>query len=264
MRLNYIRLMLIASGVIVLLLSCWHATNWSQVTNAQAIESPKRFRARDLGIKPGPYPPGKFNAITDVPDVRVGHATLVEGTKVRTGVTAIVPPGANWFKEKIPAAIHAGNGFGKIIGFTQVEELGLLETPVLLTNTLGVWQTADALVDYMLSLPGNEEVLSINPVVGETNDGYLNDIRGRHISKTLVEQALKEAKTGSIEEGSVGAGTGTIAFDWKGGIGTSSRVFPEDKGSYVIGVLVQTNFGGHLTIAGVRSGKNCNPPPIVL
>lgn len=224
---------------------------FAQTGTSGPADSPVRVRARDLHISPGVFPAGKWNAITDVAGVRVGHTTLMEGDNVRTGVTAILPPGDNPFSQKVPAAIYVGNGFGKLLGSTQVQELGVLETPILLTNTLSVWQVADALVDYMLTLPGNEDVRSINPVVGETNDGYLNDIRGRHVSKKDVFNAILGAKAGPVEEGSVGAGTGTVAFDWKGGIGTSSRVLPPDRGGYTLGVLVQTNFGGHLTIDGV-------------
>lgn len=238
--------------ICVLNSSCLIALSlFAQTGTSGPADSPTRVRARDLHISPGVFPTGKWNAITDVAGVRVGHTTLMEGDNVRTGVTAILPPGDNPFREKVPAAIYVGNGFGKLLGSTQVQELGVLETPILLTNTLSVWQVADALVDYMLTLPGNEDVRSINPVVGETNDGYLNDIRGRHVSKKDVFNAILGAKAGPVEEGSVGAGTGTIAFDWKGGIGTSSRVLPSDKGGYTLGVLVQTNFGGHLTIDGV-------------
>lgn len=229
---------------------------------AQTPEKPDapRVRARDMGIAPGPLSPGKGNAITDVEGVRVGQVTLIEGQNIRTGVTAIIPPGENLFLEKMPAAIVVGNGFGKLVGSTEVNELGVLETPILLTNTLSVWQAADALVDYMMALPGNENVRSINPVVGETNDGFLNDIRGRHISKENVLTAIKEAKSGAVEEGSVGAGTGTVAFNWKGGIGTSSRLLAEEQGGYTVGVLVQTNFGGRLTIDGVPVWKDLTPP----
>jgi D-aminopeptidase len=210
-----------------------------------------RPRARDLGITLGAMPTGPLNAITDVGGVRVGHATLVRGDNIRTGVTAILPHGGNLFQEKVPAAVFAGNGFGKIIGTTQIEELGEIETPILLTSTLNVPRVADALLDYMLALPGNEQVRSINAIVAETNDGTLNDIRSRPAGRDEVFQAIKSATNGPVEEGSVGAGTGTIAFGFKGGIGTSSR----RAGNYTIGVLVQTNFGGSLVIAGAPVGR---------
>lgn len=214
-----------------------------------------RPRARELGIETGIFRPGKLNAITDVPGVLVGQVTLHLGESVHTGITAILPHDQNLFQEKVPAAIVVGNGFGKLIGVTQVEELGQIETPILLTNTLSVWDAANGVVDYMLSLPGNEGVRSVNPVVGETNDGTLNDIRGRHIRREHAVDAIKRAKSGPVEEGSVGAGAGTICFGWKGGIGTSSRVLPPDLGGWRVGVLVQTNFGGVLEIAGVPIGK---------
>lgn len=223
------------------------------------VPAEPRLRARSFKIAPGPLPTGKWNAITDVGGIRVGQVTLMEGDNVRTGVTAILLPPANPFKDKLPAAIFVGNGFGKLIGYTQVEELGVLETPIVLTNTLSVWQAADALVEYMLALPGNEDVRSVNPLVGETNDGYLNDIRGRHVTSKHVLTALQQAKSGEVEEGSVGAGTGTVAFGWKGGIGTSSRVLPPEKGGYALGVLVQTNFGGRLTVDGVPVWKELKP-----
>ena len=210
-----------------------------------------RPRARDIGITIGAMPTGPLNAITDVAGVRVGHATLIRGDNIRTGVTAIVPHGGNLFQEKVPAAVFVGNGFGKIIGTTQIEELGEIETPILLTSTLNVPRVADALLDYMLALPGNEQVRSINSVVAETNDGSLNDIRSRPVGRDEVFQAIKSASSGPVEEGSVGAGTGTIAFGFKGGIGTSSR----RAGDHTIGVLVQTNFGGSLMIAGAPVGR---------
>lgn len=214
-----------------------------------------RPRARDVGVAPGILPPGPLNAITDVDGVRVGHQTLIRGENVRTGVTAILPHGGNLYQEKVPAAIYVGNGFGKLMGSTQVNELGELETPILLTNTLNVPKVADALIEYMLNLPGNENVRSINPVVAETNDGYLNDIRGRHVSREDVFAALRKASGGPVEEGAVGAGTGTRAFGFKGGIGTSSRRLPASLGGYTVGVLVQTNFGGVLTINGAPVGR---------
>jgi len=225
-----------------------------------AAESPPRPRARDLGIRLGRYEPGPVNAITDVAGVRVGHATLVRGDDVRTGVTAVLPHGGNLFREKVAGAVHAFNAFGKLVGVTQVEELGQIETPLLLTNTLGVWDAAAALADWMLARPGNEDVRSINPVVGETNDGRLNDIRGRHVTAADVRRALEGASTGPVEEGSVGAGTGTMAFGWKGGIGTSSRRVPLGQDTVTVGVLVQSNFGGRLTIDGVPVWRELQPP----
>lgn len=210
-----------------------------------------RPRAREFGVRTGTLPTGPLNAIADVGGVRVGHATVIRGDNVRTGVTAIVPHAGNLFREKVPAAIVVGNGFGKLAGSTQVNELGEMETPILLTNTLNVPRVADALIDYMLALPGNENVRSINPVVGETNDGMLNDIRGRHVGRDHVFEALRNAHEGTVEEGAVGAGTGTVAFGYKGGIGTSSR----KAGQYTVGVLVQSNFGGDLMIAGVPVGR---------
>lgn len=211
-------------------------------------------RPRDYGIRFGVLPTGGLNAITDVPGVRVGQVTLKQGQNVRTGVTAILPHEGNQFQQKNPAAIYIGNGFGKLTGYTQVDELGTLETPIVLTNTLSVPTAADALIDYTLSQPGNEQVRSVNSVVGETNDGFLNDIRGRHVTKQHVLDALKQARTGPVEEGNVGAGTGTICFGFKGGIGTASRKLPASLGGYTVGVLVQTNFGGVLQIAGVPVG----------
>jgi D-aminopeptidase len=214
-----------------------------------------RPRARELGVSVGVIPTGTLNAITDIEGVLVGHTTIIRGDNVRTGVTAILPHGGNLFHEKVPGAVFVGNGFGKLAGSTQVNELGEIETPILLTSTLSVPRVADFVIDYMLALPGNEDVLSINPLVAETNDGYLNDIRGRHISRDDVFAAIKGAKSGAVAEGSVGAGTGTIAFGFKGGIGTSSRKLPQRLGGYTIGVLVQTNFGGVLTINGAPVGR---------
>ena len=214
-------------------------------------------RARDLGIVPGTLPPGANNAITDVQGVRVGQTTIVEGDSVRTGVTAILPHAGNLFFDRVPAGLHVGNGFGKLIGVTQLSELGELETPILLTCTLCVWKAADALAAYLLEKPGMEEVRSINPVVGETNDGYmLNAIRSRPVSAAAVRQALGSAASGPVQEGSVGAGTGTVTFGWKGGIGTSSRrtIISSDSG-WTVGVLVQSNFGGELQILGVPVGR---------
>ena len=218
-------------------------------------QTQNRPRAREAGVKVGVLSTGPLNAITDVQGVLVGHATLIRGDDIRTGVTAILPHGGNLFREKVPGAVFVGNGFGKLAGSTQVNELGEIETPILLTSTLAVPRVADYLIDYMLALPGNEQVQSINPLVAETNDGYLNDIRGRHISKDDVFAALKGAKTGAVEEGSVGAGTGTVAFGFKGGIGTASRKLPARLGGFTVGVLVQSNFGGVLTINGAPVGQ---------
>jgi D-aminopeptidase len=214
-----------------------------------------RPRARELGINVGVLPTGALNAITDVEGVLVGHTTLIRGDNVRTGVTAILPHSGNLFREKVPGAVFVGNGFGKLAGSTQVNELGEIETPILLTSTLSVPRVADFVMDYMLALPGNEDVQSINPLVAETNDGYLNDIRGRHISRDDVFAAIKAAKSGPVAEGSVGAGTGTVAFGFKGGIGTASRKLPPRLGGYTVGVLVQTNFGGVLSINGAPVGR---------
>ncbi|MEE9235446.1 MAG: P1 family peptidase [Candidatus Acidoferrales bacterium] len=218
-------------------------------------QDPARPRARALGIEPGIFSPGPLNAITDVEGVRVGHFTLREGEDLRTGATAILPHGGNVFQEKVPAAIVVGNGFGKLVGSTQVNELGQLETPILLTNTLNVWEAAAALVDYTLAQAGNESVRSVNPVVGETNDGFLSNIRRRPLRPEHFLEAVRVATPGPVEEGSVGAGTGTVAFGFKGGIGTSSRRLPEGLGGYTVGVLVQTNYGGILTIDGVPVGR---------
>lgn len=218
-------------------------------------ESNKRPRARELGIQIGIFRPGKWNAITDVAGVKVGHVTLIKDDDIRTGVTAILPHDGNIFQQKVPAAIYVGNGFGKLVGYTQVEELGSIETPILLTNTLNVPKVADALIEYMIQIKGNENIRSINPVVGETNDGWLNDIQGRHVSKNDVFQAIINAKSGPVEEGSVGAGTGTMCLGFKGGIGTSSRILPKSYGGYTFGVLVQTNFGGILEINGAPVGR---------
>jgi D-aminopeptidase len=214
-----------------------------------------RARARALGVAPGVFRPGPVNAITDVAGVRVGHATVIVGDSVRTGVTAILPHDGNAFLDRVPAAVHVGNGFGKLLGVTQVEELGELETPILLTCTLCVWRAADALVGWMIERPSMERVRSINPVVGETNDGRLNAIRSRPIDAVAVRRALDGAKGGAVAEGSVGAGTGTIAFGWKGGIGTSSRALPSALGGWTVGVLVQSNFGGVLQVMGAPVGR---------
>ncbi|MBD8488631.1 P1 family peptidase [Echinicola sp. CAU 1574] len=212
-------------------------------------------RARDYGFDFGVLHPGQWNAITDVQGVKVGHQTVIKGDSVRTGVTAILPHAGNIFQEKVPGAVHVGNGFGKLAGTTQVEELGNIETPIILTNTLSVAAGIEGGIDYTFSFPENDEVRSVNVVVGETNDGYLNDIRGRHVKPTDVVAAIQSAKTGMVKEGNVGAGTGTICFGFKGGIGTSSRKLPEELGGYTVGVLVQTNFGGVLQIDGMPFGK---------
>ncbi len=222
------------------------------IAPAQPSERP---RLRDLGAELGIFPPGKYNAITDVADVLVGQVSLVRGDSVRTGVTAILPHGGNLFLDKVPAAVFVGNGFGKLVGTTQVMELGQIETPILLTNTLSVWDVADGVVDFMLSLPGNAGIRSINPVVGETNDGELNDIRGRHVTRVDALEAIRAARSGPVVEGSVGAGMGTVCFGWKGGIGTSSRVLPPAAGGFTVGVLVQSNYGGVFEMAGVPLAK---------
>ncbi len=228
---------------------------FSALAAAQQPATNPRPRASDLGIKVGVLPRGTLNAITDVNGVLVGETTLVRGNNIRTGVTAILPHSGNLYRDKVPGAIFVGNGYGKLTGSTQIEELGEIESPVLLTNTTSVPQVADALTAYMLGLPGNEEVLSFNPVVGETNDGFLNDIRGRHITPDDVVAAIRSAKGGPVDEGAVGAGSGTVAFGWKGGIGTASRRLPASLGGYTVGVLVQSNFGGVLTIAGAPVGQ---------
>lgn len=218
----------------------------------------ERQRARELGVKPGILTPGKYNAITDVAGVSVGQKTLNIGDSIRTGVTVILPHQGNLFKEKVPAAIFVGNGFGKSIGTTQIEELGNIESPIALTNTLNAFLVANALVDYTLSNPENSGIRSVNPIVGETNDGWLNDIRGRHVQAADVFEAIQTASTKEVLEGNVGAGTGTNTLGFKGGIGTSSRVLPKNKGGYTVGVLVQTNFGGILRINGAPVGKELN------
>jgi D-aminopeptidase len=218
-----------------------------------------RPRARDLGIAPGTLSPGTFNAITDVAGVRVGHATLIEGDTVRTGVTAILPHPGNLFQDKVAGAIFVGNAFGKLAGSTQVQELGTIETPIVLTNTLAVGTAVDAVVRWTIAQPGNENVRSVNALVGETNDGTLNDIRGLHITRDHVIAAVTQAKTGAVQEGAVGAGTGTVAFGWKGGIGTSSRIVRQGPDTWTVGVLVQSNYGGKLVIDGVPVWKAMAP-----
>lgn len=213
-----------------------------------------RPRAREAGLSFGVLAPGRLNAITDVAGVSVGHATLIEGTTIRTGVTAVLPHSGNLFQDKVPAGFSVANGFGKFMGSTQVDELGELEAPILLTNTLSVPEAAAAAIEWTLRQPGNEEVRSVNAVVGETNDGFLNDIRARRVTSALALQAITAATGGPVREGAVGAGTGTVAFGYKGGIGTSSRVLPKSLGGYTVGVLVQSNYGGVLSIAGAPVG----------
>ncbi len=235
------------------LVSCCVAT--SALLGVSGNDQQSRPRIRDLGVTPGVLPPGPLNAITDVAGVRVGHRTIIRGDGVRTGVTAILPHGGNLFRSKVPAAIHVGNGFGKAAGFLQVSELGTIETPIVLTNTLSVGTAVTGVVKWTIGRPGNEEVRSVNAVVGETNDGQLNDIRGLHVAEDDVIAAIDAAQTGPVAEGSVGAGAGTIAFGFKGGIGTASRLLPDSLGGYTVATLVQTNFGGILTIDGVRVGE---------
>lgn len=225
------------------------------ITGAVVIAEGETTRLRDLGIAPGVLPTGPQNAITDVAGVRVGHRTLIEGESIRTGVTAIMPHGGNVFAEKVPAAVFTGNGFGKAAGFEQVRELGNLESPILLTNTLNVGTALAAGAKWVMTQPGNEQVYSVNVVVGETNDGYLNDIRGQHVSEKDVFAAIESAQPGPVAEGNVGAGTGTRAFGFKGGIGTASRKLPDSLGGWTVGVLVQANFGGVLTIDGLKVGE---------
>lgn len=226
-------------------------TGWSAAAAQQA-----RPRARDIGLVVGVLSPGPLDAITDVAGVRVGHVTLARGDSVNTGVTAVLPHDGNVFREKVPAAIVVGNGFGKLAGSTQVNELGELESPIVLTCTLCVPRAADAVLTYLLDLPGNADVRSANAVVAETNDGFLNDIRARPITATDVLTAIRSATAGPVAEGSVGAGRGTVAFGWKGGIGTASRRLPARLGSWTVGVLVQTNFGGVLSINGAPVGRD--------
>ncbi|HEX3763755.1 MAG TPA: P1 family peptidase [Kofleriaceae bacterium] len=233
--------------VAISLLAAW--------ASARGATPGARPRAPDLGLKVGILPTGPLDAITDVAGVEVGQTTIIRGDSIRTGVTAILPHAGNLYRERVPGAVFVGNGFGKLAGSTQIEEMGEIEAPIMLTSTISVPRVADAVISYMLALPGNEDVLSVNPVVGETNDGYLSDIRGRHIAPDDVFAAIKGAKGGAVDEGAVGAGTGTVAFGWKGGIGTASRHLPANVGGYTVGVLVQTNFGGVLTIAGVPVGQ---------
>jgi len=225
------------------------------LSGATALHAQARPRARDLGVAPGIFATGARNAITDVSGVRIGQTTINDGDSVHTGVTAILPHGGDLFHDRVPAALHVGNGFGKLIGATQLHELGELETPILLTCTLCVWKAADAMVAWQLARPGMNAVRSINPVVAETNDGALNAIRSRPVRPDQVVSALESASDGDVAEGSVGAGTGTVAFGWKGGIGTSSRKLPASLGGYTVGVIVQTNFGGVLQVMGAPVGK---------
>lgn len=247
-------------GVSLFLIGCFVASYAAQSLHSTdsglnaELQTETRPRAREIGVKIGILTPGKLNAITDVGGVLVGHTTIVKGDNIRTGVTVVLPHNGNLFKEKVPGAVYVGNGFGKLVGSTQVNELGEIETPILLTSTLSVPRTADFLIDHMLAIPGNESVQSINPLVAETNDGFLNDIRSRPIGRDDVFGAIKSAASGTVAEGSVGAGTGTVAFGWKGGIGTSSRQLSESLGGYTVGVLVQSNFGGVLSIDGVPVG----------
>ena len=219
------------------------------------IAESDRVRARQLGIAPGVLPPGPLNAITDVAGVLVGQTTLIAGDSIRAGATAILPHGGNLYQSKVPAAVFVFNGFGKSAGLSQVAELGEIETPIVLTNTLSVATGMEAILDWTLAQPGNEKVMSVNAVVGETNDGHLNDIRRRALTSAQILDAIKSARSGPVEEGAVGAGTGTVAFGWKGGIGTSSRRLPSVVGGWTVGVLVQTNFGGALTVDGRRIGE---------
>ncbi len=239
----------VAAGIVAAVLATATAT--------AAVQAGERPRAREAGVVVGVMPTGARNAIVDVPGVRVGHATVIEGARIRTGVTAILPHGGDLYAERVPAALYVANGYGKLLGTTQLRELGELETPILLTGTLGVWKAADALVAWQLERPGMAQVRSLNPVVGETNDGFLNDIRSRPLRPEHVRAALESASADNVEEGAIGAGTGTIAFGWKGGIGTSSRVTPA---GHTVGVLVQSNFGGTLTIAGVPVGRKLPDP----
>jgi D-aminopeptidase len=220
-----------------------------------------RPRARDLGLAPGVFPPGPLDAITDVAGVKVGHVTLIEGDRVRTGVTAILPAEGNLFQDKVPGAVFVGNAFGKLAGSTQVDELGTIETPIVLTNTLNVGTAMEAVVAYTLAQPGNERVVSVNALVGETNDSRLNDIRGMHVKREHVLEAIRSARGGEVAEGSVGAGTGTVCFGWKGGIGTASRLAGARYGGYRVGVLVQSNFGGVLTMGGAPVGRELGRNP---
>lgn len=243
-----------ATGAATLVIGCLMAQSSATASHAPAGSSDS-VRARDAGVRIGILPTGPGNAITDVAGVKVGQATLIEGTALHTGVTAILPHSGNLFQDKVPAGIFVANGFGKFMGSTQIRELGEIETPILLTNTLSVPEAGVAAIEWTLRQPGNEDVRSVNPVVGETNDGFLNDIRARRVTVSLATQAIEAARSGPVEEGAVGAGAGTVAFGYKGGIGTSSRQLPKSLGGYTVGVLVQSNYGGVLTIAGAPVGK---------
>lgn len=242
-------------GLFALALGALAAAAAAQPPETPSPDEPPRPRIRDLGVDPGVLPPGPLNAVTDVAGVAVGHATLVEGETVRTGVTAVLPHGGDLFREKVPAAVYVGNGFGKAAGFLQVRELGTIETPIVLTNTLAVGTAVEAVVAWTLEQPGHEDVRSVNAVVGETNDGFLNDIRSMPVTAADVRRAIETARSGPVGEGSVGAGTGTRALGWKGGIGTASRVLPEGLGGWTVGALVQSNFGGILRIDGAPVGE---------
>jgi D-aminopeptidase len=245
------------SVLLMLLCSTMPATAGAQ---APSLPVEHRPRAREMGIRPGVYEPGPKNAITDVAGVLVGQVTINEGENVRTGVTAILPHAGNLFQDKVAGAVFVYNAFGKLVGSTQVNELGQIETPIVLTNTLSVWDAAKAVAEWTMAQTGNGDVRSVNPLAGETNDGWLNDIRGFRVTAEHVRRALREGNDRLAEEGNVGAGAGTMAFGWKGGIGTSSRHLPENEGRFTVGVLVQTNFGGRLTIAGVPVWKKLEPP----
>ena len=241
---SVVKLVLITGGIIFFM-----------TTSLNLNAGNRKESVRELGIVTGIISPGRLNAITDVKGVRVGHVTIIKGDSVRTGVTSILAHSGNIFNEKVPAAVHVGNGFGKLAGSTQVNELGNIETPIILTNTLSVGTAVKAVVNYTLNQPGNENVRSVNAVVGETNDGWLNDIRGFHVTENDVIQAIKNAKQGKVAQGCIGAGTGTICLGFKGGIGTASRVLPESMGGWTVGVLVQTNFGGVLSVNGAPVGR---------
>lgn len=246
---------LVRSMLVAVLLVSTNVSGGEGTGSESCSKLPGQVRARDLGISPGIFSPGPLNAITDVAGVRVGHYTLIEGDTIRTGATAILPHGGNLYQEKVPAGLHVANGHGKMAGSTQVEELGEIETPIVLTNTLQIAQGMEAAVSWTLERPGNEAVRSVNAVVGETNDSSLSDIRSRPLSPEQVREAIDNAQAGPVQEGSVGAGAGTVAFGWKGGIGTSSRVLPATLGGYTVGVLVQSNYGGTLNIDGDRVGE---------
>lgn len=246
---------LIACALLFSTTNVWSSGTVS-TSEASRLKTPlERPSARDLGISPGILPTGPLNAITDVAGVMVGHVTLSVGTDINTGATAILPHGGNLYRDRVPAGFHQGNGYGKFAGSTQIIELGELETPVILTNTLSVPQGMEATISWTLKQMGNEEVRSVNAVVGETNDGFLNDIRGRHLRAEDIEKAIVSAKSGPVQQGSVGAGRGTISFGWKGGIGTSSRLLPKELGGFTLGVLVQTNYGGILRVDGAPVGR---------